>query len=41
MYINYDYYHAFYHVAKCGNVTRAAKLLSLQSAEPDADDKDA
>ena len=27
MYINYDYYHAFYHVAKCGNVTRAAKLL--------------
>lgn len=27
MYISYDYYRVFYYVAKCGNITQAAKLL--------------
>lgn len=27
MYISYEYYRIFYYVAKCGNMTRAAKLL--------------
>lgn len=27
MYINYDYYRIFYHVAKCGNFTQAANVL--------------
>lgn len=27
MYISYDYYRIFYYVAKCGNVTQAAKIL--------------
>lgn len=27
MYISYDYYRIFYYVAKCGNITQAAKIL--------------
>ena len=27
MYINYEYYRIFYHVARCGNLTRAAEQL--------------
>lgn len=27
MYINYDYYHMFYYVAKYGSVTQAARVL--------------
>lgn len=27
MYISYDYYRVFYYVAKCGNISQAAKLL--------------
>ena len=27
MYISYEYYRIFYHVARCGNLTKAAALL--------------
>ena len=27
MYVSYEHYRVFYYVAKCGNVTQAAKLL--------------
>ena len=32
MYINYEYYRIFYHVAKCGNLTKAAE--ALQNSQP-------
>lgn len=32
MYISYEYYRIFYHVARCGNLTRAAQ--ALQSNQP-------
>ena len=27
MYVSYDYYRIFYYVAKCGNITQAARFL--------------
>ena len=27
MYVSYDYYRIFYYVAKCGNITQAARIL--------------
>lgn len=27
MYISYEYYRIFYHVARCGNLTKAAEAL--------------
>ena len=32
MYISYEYYRIFYHVAKCGNLTKAAE--ALQNSQP-------
>ena len=32
MYINYEYYRIFYHVARCGNLTKAAE--ALQNSQP-------
>ena len=32
MYISYEYYRIFYHVARCGNLTKAAE--ALQNSQP-------